>query len=309
MRTSSYRFPDELRSDDLTVRYATADDVQIIAPAFVDPEIGGEAGLPPVGAEMLAAALATEIPRMRENGLLCPYVIEGPDGTLLGGVALHHFDPMRDTLEVGYWLFHEARGRGVATRAVQAATDHAFANGSIGWRRTCASATRLPSASSSGSASSGRASSAATCATTESASTRHSSRCSRRTRSRVAAGSLRLAPRPVEVDEAGQVRGQQRESGQHLDHRRAPGTAALGEDVPWRRDERRRDRVVEEVGEARQRLEPGERVAGSNAQRPTYTIVHSEEEREPEKRQPRPAQEQQNAGGSVAQLHALGQPA
>jgi RimJ/RimL family protein N-acetyltransferase len=129
MRTSSYRFPDELRTDDLIVRYVTADDVETIAPAFVDPEIGGEAGLPPVGAEMLTAALATEIPRMRENGLLCPYVIEGPDGTLLGGVALHHFDPMRDTLEVGYWLFHEARGRGVATRAVQAATDHAFANG------------------------------------------------------------------------------------------------------------------------------------------------------------------------------------
>ncbi len=78
---------------------------------------------------MLVAALETEIPRMRDNGLLCPYVIAGPDGTLLGGLALHHFDPMRDTLEVGYWLLHEARGRGVATRSVQAATDHAFANG------------------------------------------------------------------------------------------------------------------------------------------------------------------------------------
>ena len=187
MRTSSYRFPDELRRDDLIVRYVTADDVEIIAPAFVDPEIGGEAGLPPVGAEMLAAALATEIPRMRENGLLCPYVIEGPDGTLLGGVALHHFDPMRDTLEVGYWLFHEARGRGVATRAVQAATDHAFANGvyrmeahvrlghkaservleRLGFEREGVKRRYLRHEGS--------------------ASTRRSSRCSRRTRSRVEA--------------------------------------------------------------------------------------------------------------------------
>jgi RimJ/RimL family protein N-acetyltransferase len=77
---------------------------------------------------MLVAALATEIPRMRDQGLLCPYVIEGPEG-LLGGVALHHFDPMRDTLEVGYWLLREAQGRGVATRSVQAAIDDAFANG------------------------------------------------------------------------------------------------------------------------------------------------------------------------------------
>jgi RimJ/RimL family protein N-acetyltransferase len=129
MRPSSYRFPDELRKDDLIVRCVTVGDIELIAPAFVDPEIGGEAGLPPVGAEALAAALATEIPRMRENGLLCPYVIEGPGGTLFGGIALHHFDPMRDTLEVGYWLFHEARGRGVATRAVQAAIDDAFAKG------------------------------------------------------------------------------------------------------------------------------------------------------------------------------------
>jgi RimJ/RimL family protein N-acetyltransferase len=129
MQGSSYGFPDELRTDELIVRYPTADDIEIIEPEFVDPEIGGEAGLPPVGAEMLVAALATEIPRMRDQGLLCPYVIEGPDGDLLGGVALHHFDPMRDTLEVGYWLLREARGRGVATRSVQATVDHAFANG------------------------------------------------------------------------------------------------------------------------------------------------------------------------------------
>ena len=57
MQPSSYRFPDELRIDELTIRYPTPDDIETVAPAFVDPEVGGEAGLPPVGPEMLVAAL------------------------------------------------------------------------------------------------------------------------------------------------------------------------------------------------------------------------------------------------------------
>jgi RimJ/RimL family protein N-acetyltransferase len=129
MRQSGYRFPDELRFDELTIRFPSAEDIQTIAPAFVDPEVGGEAGLPPVPAAMLLAALENEIPRMKETGLLAPYVIAEEDDRLLGGLALHHLDPMRDTLEVGYWLLKEARGRGVATRAVRAAAEHAFANG------------------------------------------------------------------------------------------------------------------------------------------------------------------------------------
>lgn len=129
MQLSSYRFPDELRIDDLVVRAPVASDVEAIAPAFLDPEVGGEAGLPRIGPEMLRAALETQIPAMREQGLMSPYVIADTGGTVLGGAALHHFDPMRDTVEVGYWLLRDARGRGVATRAVSAMVEHAFANG------------------------------------------------------------------------------------------------------------------------------------------------------------------------------------
>jgi RimJ/RimL family protein N-acetyltransferase len=131
MRQSGYRFPHELRVDELAIRYPTAEDIETIAPAFVDPEVGGEAGLPPVGPELLVAALATEIPRMRDQGLLCPYVIAEDGGAIRGGLALHHFDPMRDTVEVGYWLLRDARGRGIATRSVKAAVEHAFANGIV----------------------------------------------------------------------------------------------------------------------------------------------------------------------------------
>jgi RimJ/RimL family protein N-acetyltransferase len=129
-RLSTYGFPDELRAGELLVRAPRQEDIERIAPAFLDPAVGGEAGLPPVDADMLRELLREQLPMMKERGLLSPYVIEDTEtGDLLGGCALHHFDPMRETLEVGYWLFVEARGRGAATRAVGAVIDHAFANG------------------------------------------------------------------------------------------------------------------------------------------------------------------------------------
>ena len=48
---STYRFPDELRVDELWVRGPVESDVDTIAPAFRDPAVGGEASLPPVNAE------------------------------------------------------------------------------------------------------------------------------------------------------------------------------------------------------------------------------------------------------------------
>lgn len=130
MQLSSYRYPDEVRVDELLVRLPVEADVDTIAPAFLDPDVGGEAGLPPVDANALRAALQEQVPAMRSQGLLSPYVIEDTTtGTILGGAALHHFDPTRDAVEVGYWLFAHARGRGVATRSVAALIDHAFANG------------------------------------------------------------------------------------------------------------------------------------------------------------------------------------
>src|SRR6478672_4990166 len=127
---STYRFPDELRVDELLVRGPVESDVETIAPAFRDPAVGGEASLPPVDAHTLRVMLRDQLPGMRAKGLLAAYVIEDvQNGELLGGASLHHFDPLRDTVEVGYWLFVSARGRGVATRSVQQLTEHAAANG------------------------------------------------------------------------------------------------------------------------------------------------------------------------------------
>jgi RimJ/RimL family protein N-acetyltransferase len=127
---SGYSFPVELRVDELLLRAPVESDIDAVAPAFLDPEVGGEAGLPPVDADTLRLMLHEQLPVMRAHGLLAAYVIEDVrDGTLLGGASLHHFDPMRDIVELGYWLFVHARGRGVATRAVREMTRHAFANG------------------------------------------------------------------------------------------------------------------------------------------------------------------------------------
>jgi RimJ/RimL family protein N-acetyltransferase len=112
------------------LRPPTDADIDVIAPAFRDADVGGEAGLPPVDADQLRLMLHAQLPALRERGLLAPYVIEDTaSGAILGGANLSRFDPLRDTVELGYWLFREARGRGVATRVVRALVEHAFANG------------------------------------------------------------------------------------------------------------------------------------------------------------------------------------
>jgi RimJ/RimL family protein N-acetyltransferase len=127
---STFRFPEELHVDELLLRGPQEADIATVAPAFLDPAVGGEAGLPPVDAETLKVLLREQLPVMRGRGLMAAYVIEDTrDGSILGGTNFHHFDPMRDVVEVGYWLFVEARGRGVATRSVAAMVEYALGNG------------------------------------------------------------------------------------------------------------------------------------------------------------------------------------
>jgi RimJ/RimL family protein N-acetyltransferase len=126
-----FSLPEQFEIDGpLVARLLAERDVPSIAPAFRDPEIGGENGMPPFDEDTLRSILRERLPEMRARGLLVPYVIEDTaDARLLGGVTVRHFDPMRHALEVGYWLFAHARGRGVATRAVRAVAREAFASG------------------------------------------------------------------------------------------------------------------------------------------------------------------------------------
>ena len=105
-------------------------DIPVVAPAFRDPGIGGENGMPPFDEDELRKVWREVIPGLRARGVLFPYVIEDTtDHSILGGLTLRHFDPMRGVIEVGYWLFPDARGRGLATRAVRAVAREAFASG------------------------------------------------------------------------------------------------------------------------------------------------------------------------------------
>ena len=55
-------------------------------------------------------------------------VLDAATGAYLGVVSLHSIDPVQHDAEIGYRVTPRARGRGVATEAVTAATAWAFAN-------------------------------------------------------------------------------------------------------------------------------------------------------------------------------------
>jgi RimJ/RimL family protein N-acetyltransferase len=123
-------FTDEVVGDGIVLRAPTHEDVPRLAAAFADPVLGGEAGLPPLTEDELHAVLDDQLPQWRASGLLVPYAIfDSETEELLGGTTLRQLDATRQTIEIGYWLFAEARGRGVATRAVEALLDWLFANG------------------------------------------------------------------------------------------------------------------------------------------------------------------------------------
>jgi RimJ/RimL family protein N-acetyltransferase len=117
------------RVDEILIRSPVLDDVAAIAPAFLDPDVGGEAGLPPLTEPELRAFMQRELPAMQESGFLTPFVIVEGGGTIAGGITLHHYDEPRSRIEVGYWLLPGGRGRGIATRAVRTLADHVHGNG------------------------------------------------------------------------------------------------------------------------------------------------------------------------------------
>ena len=117
------------RVDELLIRPPVLDDLAAIAPAFLDPDVGGEAGLPPLTEPELRAFMQNELQTMQASGFLLPFVILEGSGTIVGGITLHHYDEQRSRVEVGYWLFPAGRGRGIASRAVRTLAGHVHDNG------------------------------------------------------------------------------------------------------------------------------------------------------------------------------------
>ena len=62
-------------------------------------------------------------------------VVAVQTGEILGGGTFRHLDSKGAIIEIGYWLYPHARGRGVATRTARALAEHAF---ELGVRRVVA---------------------------------------------------------------------------------------------------------------------------------------------------------------------------
>lgn len=117
--------PQGLQVGGLLLRSPTAPDVPAIAPAFLDESVGGEAGLPQLTAPEIHAFIAGRLNGLRASGRLFPLLIV--DGErIVGGASLTNYDPFRERVEIGYWLFAEGRGRGIATRVARALAMHSF---------------------------------------------------------------------------------------------------------------------------------------------------------------------------------------
>lgn len=121
-------FPAEgIRRDGLLFRLPTLDDVDTVAPAFLDESVGGAANMPRLDSDELRE-LVGQFPAMLERGWMIPVVVLAED-EVQGGGNLHHFDWERSQAEIGYWLFSQARGRGIATKLARFLAEYGFSVG------------------------------------------------------------------------------------------------------------------------------------------------------------------------------------
>jgi RimJ/RimL family protein N-acetyltransferase len=121
--------PEGLRARNVILRLPLLEDVDAILPAFTDPEIRDAGNLPAFGREELVASLQ-DLPLLAEQGrLLALAALDAETGEVIGGGMLHHLDAERGIVEIGYWVFPPARGRGVATTIARMLAEHAFSLG------------------------------------------------------------------------------------------------------------------------------------------------------------------------------------
>jgi RimJ/RimL family protein N-acetyltransferase len=114
-----------LRDGDLTLRPRRPEDADAITAACQDPEIPRWTFVPSpytrADAEAFLRSSAEHAAAGRSVGFLA---VDGED-RLLGSFSVMELDREPGYGEIGYWVAAEARGRGVATRAVRLLTEWA----------------------------------------------------------------------------------------------------------------------------------------------------------------------------------------
>jgi RimJ/RimL family protein N-acetyltransferase len=114
------RHPDPPLDDGvIRLRAKARTDVDTLTAACQDPEIPRWTLVPvPYRREdALAWLAATELEL--DAGLAIDWLVVDAEDRLLGSIALMGIDRGRGSGEIGYWVARDARGRGVATRAVR----------------------------------------------------------------------------------------------------------------------------------------------------------------------------------------------
>jgi RimJ/RimL family protein N-acetyltransferase len=115
-----------LRDGDLVLRPKRLEDADAITAACQDPEIPRWTLVPSpytrADAEAFLLRSAEEEAAGKTVNLLA---VDADDDTLLGSFSLMELDREPGYGEIGYWVAAEARGRGVATRAVRLLADWA----------------------------------------------------------------------------------------------------------------------------------------------------------------------------------------
>lgn len=110
--------PDEgILFDGLVLRLPTSADIDKL-PRAAEPEVFTHDDF---------AGLIPNLRTLVASGHLAPLVlVDIRTGEILGGGTFRHLDPKGAVIEIGYWLYPRARGRGVATRTARALAEHAF---------------------------------------------------------------------------------------------------------------------------------------------------------------------------------------
>jgi ribosomal-protein-alanine N-acetyltransferase len=121
-------FPVEGLDDGVVrLRLMVEADVPAVVEAVQDPEIPRWTRVPiPYG-----EGDARQFRRMTQNGIqagtdLVALIVSANDDELLGAVGIHGIDPESARCSAGYWVAAEARGRGVAARALRLLCAYAF---------------------------------------------------------------------------------------------------------------------------------------------------------------------------------------
>jgi RimJ/RimL family protein N-acetyltransferase len=109
-----------LRDDTVVLRPPEAGDGAAIAAAVQDPDIPRFTMVPSPYTLDDAVAYIERSAALWSSGDAAPFVIiDAATGTLLGSIGLHDLRAATTGPNVGYWVAAEARGRGVATRALR----------------------------------------------------------------------------------------------------------------------------------------------------------------------------------------------